>query len=50
MTLMWGAANVVLQIADSPAGPWTDVLGATSPFDIGLYPPNKYFRLKVVGP
>ena len=50
VTLLWGATNVALQMANSPSGPWSDVPGATSPFDIGLFPTNDFFRLKIVGP
>jgi hypothetical protein len=49
-TLVWGADNVVLQVALSPTGPWTGVPGATSPFAISVFPPGEFFRLKVAAP
>jgi hypothetical protein len=51
VTLTWSAANVVLQQADSLAGPWTVVAGATSPFDVAAaVGPAKFFRLVPTGP
>jgi hypothetical protein len=44
-TLIWGAPNLLLQQADNPAGPWTTIQGATSPFDIAALGPAKFFRL-----
>lgn len=47
-TLVWAAPNVVLETATQLSGPWTEVVGATSPFNVGIYPPNRYFRLRQV--
>ncbi len=49
-TLVWGATKAVLQTAHSLVGPWRDMPGATSPFDIGLFPTNEFFRLDLPGP
>jgi hypothetical protein len=48
--LVWSAANLVLQQADFPGGPWTTVPGATSPFDLSLQGPSTFFRLALPGP
>ncbi len=48
--LVWSAANLVLQQADSAVGPWTTVPGATSPFDLTLNGPGKFFRLNTNSP
>src|SRR5262249_50973677 len=45
MTLPW-AGPFILQSALSPAGPYTDVPGATSPYTFNMASgPQKYFRL-----
>lgn len=43
--LVWSAANLVLEQADAVIGPWSVVAGATSPFDLTLNGPGKFFRL-----
>ncbi len=49
-TLIWAAPNVVLEQADNLNGPWTEVVGASSPFNVGKSPGNKFFRLRMVSP
>lgn len=49
-TLIWALPSVVLEQADTPAGPWSQVLGATSPYDISIESPGKFFRLRSTGP
>lgn len=48
--LVWSAANLVLQQADSAAGPWTTLPAATSPFDLSFQGPAKFFRLASPAP
>jgi hypothetical protein len=49
-TLVWSAPNVILEQADSPAGPWTPVANATSPFDVAALGGAKFFRLAQTNP
>ena len=48
--LVWSAANLVLEQADAVTGPWSTVSGATSPFDLTLNGPEKFFRLNTNSP
>lgn len=50
LKLIWSDPNVVLEQSDASIGPWTAVPGATSPFDISLTGPGKFFRLRQTGP
>ncbi|MGZ5508399.1 MAG: hypothetical protein ACXWKH_18660, partial [Limisphaerales bacterium] len=43
--LSW-PGTAVLQWADDPAGPYTDVPGASSPFTPSINAPRKFFRLR----
>jgi hypothetical protein len=45
LTLSW-PGTAILQWADNPAGPYTDVPGAVSPFTPSLTAPYKFFRLR----
>jgi hypothetical protein len=42
--LLW--INGQLEKADSPAGPWSPVLDATSPWSIDPSSPQKFYRLR----
>lgn len=44
-TLIWSDSTAVLEQADSPAGPWSVVQGATSPFVVTVAGSAKFFRL-----
>ena len=44
ITLTW--TDGVLQEADTPLGPWTDVPGATSPYTTSNGHPHKFYRLR----
>jgi hypothetical protein len=46
ITLMWTDPDAVLEMADSPSGPWETVAGATSPFQPELLDPAKFYRLR----
>src|SRR4029077_3717602 len=48
--LVWSAANLVLEQADTVTGPWSVVSGASSPFDLTLNGPGKFFRLNTNSP
>jgi WD40 repeat protein len=37
----------VLQEAETPAGPWQDLLGATSPYQVELLEAQRFYRLKI---
>jgi hypothetical protein len=43
--LVWSDPNLVLEQSDSLSGPWTQVLGASSPFDLTVEAPSRFFRL-----
>lgn len=45
-TLTWQAPDAVLQSADSIKGPFTDVPGAVSPYNVGLQQTAKYYRYR----
>jgi hypothetical protein len=45
-TLLWSDPNVVLEQADDPAGPWSPVPRATSPFTPASMAPASFFRLR----
>jgi hypothetical protein len=48
-TLIWPPeAGVVLEMADSINGPWTVVPDPPNPFNVGLFGPSKFFRLRPV--
>jgi hypothetical protein len=48
-TLIWPPdVKVVLEVADSPNGPWSVVPNPPNPFNIGLFGPGKFFRLRPV--
>lgn len=47
-TLIWSAPNVVLEQADNPAGPWSPVPNAESPFQPAAVGPSKFFRLRPI--
>jgi hypothetical protein len=49
-TLTWSDASAVLEQADDPAGPWTEVVGAKSPFHPSAFGATKFFRFRVVVP
>lgn len=46
LVITWSDPTVVLQHAPAPNGPWTDLLGATSPFTVPPTNSGEYFRLK----
>jgi len=50
LQLLWSAPGLVLQQADSITGPWTTVEGATSPYDLTVQGPKKFFRLNAGSP
>ena len=43
--LTWAVPNVVLQSAPSLSGPWTDVMGAASPYPVVFNSAQFFFRL-----
>jgi hypothetical protein len=45
MQLTW--PNGVLQSASQAAGPYTDVIGATSPHTVPFSAPRQFFRVRV---
>jgi len=45
-TLVWSDPSVVLEQADTVAGPWTLVPGATSPFSPAVVAGLKFFRIR----
>ncbi len=45
MQLTW--ANGILQSASQAAGPYTDVVGATSPYTVTFSAPQQFFRVRV---
>jgi len=44
LALTWKAPNAVLQSADSVKGPFTDVPGAVSPYNVSVQQSAKYYR------
>ena len=46
ITLTWQATDAVLQSADSVAGPYTDVLGAVSPYSVSVRQTAKFYRYR----
>ena len=50
LTLIWSDTAVILEQADSPAGPWVEVQGAGSPFHPSIFGPARFFRLRQTGP
>jgi hypothetical protein len=44
--ISWPDPDLVLQNAPTPAGPWTDVPGAISPFSVVLDQQQKFFRVR----
>jgi hypothetical protein len=44
ITLRWQATDVVLQSADTVTGPYTDVVGAASPYSVSVLKSAKYYR------
>jgi hypothetical protein len=45
-TLTWQAPNSVLQSADLVQGPYTDVPGAVSPYNVGVQKTAKFYRYR----
>lgn len=43
--LLWSVSGLVLQQADSLAGPWITVAGAASPYNLIFEGPTRFFRL-----
>jgi hypothetical protein len=50
LKLIWSDASVLLEQSDATTGPWSAVPGATSPFDLALAGPGKFFRLRPAVP
>jgi len=46
VTLQWQCGDAVLQSADSVTGPYTDVVGAASPFTVSVLKSKKYYRYR----
>lgn len=46
ITLRWQATDVVLQSADLVTGPYTDVVGATSPYTVSVLKSAKFYRYR----
>lgn len=46
LSLSWSGPGVVLEQAPAPSGPWTPVVGATSPYLPRLTGPGGFFRLR----
>jgi hypothetical protein len=46
ITLTWQATDAVLQSADSVAGPYTDVPGAVSPYNVSVQKTAKFYRYR----
>lgn len=46
ISLTWSGPEAVLERAPAPVGPWTPVVGATSPFAPPLAGPAGYFRIR----
>ncbi len=46
VTIVWDGSGT-LQEADDPAGPWSDVTGATSPYTVTASAAHKYYRVLV---
>jgi hypothetical protein len=46
MTLTWKCPDAVLQSADAVNGPYTDLVGATSPYNVGLQKAAKFYRYR----
>jgi hypothetical protein len=42
----WSNSAAVLQQATTPAGPWTDIPSATSPYSPGIDGQQRYFRMR----
>jgi hypothetical protein len=48
-TLIWPPdAEVVLEVANDPKGPWTVVPNPPNPFNVGAFGPSKFFRLRPI--
>lgn len=46
ITLRWQCQDAVLQSADSVAGPYTDVVGAASPYSVSVLKAAKFYRYR----
>jgi hypothetical protein len=46
VVLEWSELDAVLQQAGSLSGPWTDVVGATSPWTVAPSGPGQFYRLR----
>src|ERR1051326_1722339 len=46
ITLRWQCGDAVLQSADSVAGPYTDVVGAASPYSVSVLKSAKFYRYR----
>jgi hypothetical protein len=46
ITLTWQATDAVLQSADSVAGPYTDVPGAVSPYNVSVQKTARFYRYR----
>lgn len=44
--LVWGDPTFALQLSDKVTGPWTNVVGALSPFTVMPGPGNAFYRLR----
>ena len=42
--LAWGCTDAVLQYANSPTGPWSDVTGVVSPYKVGILSTARFYR------
>jgi hypothetical protein len=46
ITLTWQATDVVLQSADLVVGPYTDLPGAVSPYNVSVQKTAKFYRYR----
>ena len=46
VNVLWNPPESILQQADDPQGPWTDVLNATTPYDAAPLHSKRFFRLR----
>jgi hypothetical protein len=44
LVLTWIPPNAILQVADNPAGPWTDMLNAATPLNVTPDGTTKFYR------
>jgi hypothetical protein len=46
MTLTWKCPDAVLQSADAVNGPYTDLVGTASPYNVGAQKAAKFYRYR----